>query len=49
MMDTLILLFVAPWRGVYGRSYVVFGNPAIGSEGTLRLSSLDGMNGFNFI
>ena len=49
-MDMLIYYCCAPLvtvGSVYGRSYVVFGNPRlIGSEGTLPLSSLDGMNGF---
>ena len=29
-----------------GRSYVVFGGPGVGSNGTLALSSLNGANGF---
>ncbi len=29
-----------------GRSYVVFGGPAVGASGVLALSSLDGTNGF---
>lgn len=42
------LLIGAPsWVSTgFGRSYVVFGGPSIGSEGLVSLSSLNGSNGF---
>ncbi len=41
------LIIGAPYANSYaGSSYVVFGNPGIGSSGSIALSSLNGNNGF---
>ena len=44
--DLLIGAPVYQSGNMQGRTYVVFGRPAIGSNGTLSLSSLTGANGF---
>ena len=40
------LIIGAPFTGIAGASYVVFGKPGIGSSGSIALSSLNGSNGF---
>ena len=44
--DLLIGANQYPARNSTGRSYVVFGGPGVGSNGTLALSGLNGANGF---
>ncbi len=44
--DLLIGAFAYPGGGNRGRSYVVFGEPKVGSIGDVALSSLNGSNGF---
>jgi Cadherin-like/Putative Ig domain/FG-GAP repeat len=44
--DILIGAVSYPAGSNKGRSYVVFGGPGVGSNGTIALSSLNGVNGF---
>ncbi len=44
--DLLIGAYGYPQGNQVGRTYVVFGGPAVGHNGTISLASLNGINGF---